>query len=95
MEETKLRESAARKRVAKDGGGCIADLDTADRQFPNSARLSTRPDGMMNIRAECLMLTGQCDAGRKLLRMAFEHLGMKTDQVDLLVKSQADSLCPK
>jgi hypothetical protein len=50
---------------------------------------------MMNIRAECLMLTGQCDAGRKLLRMAFEHLGMKTDQVDLLVKSQADSLCPK
>jgi hypothetical protein len=95
MEETKLRESAARKRVAKDGKGCIADLDAADKKFPNSARLSTRPDGMMNVRAECLMLAGQCDAGKKLLRMAYERMNMKTDQIDLVVKSQADSLCPK
>jgi len=95
MEETKLRESAARKRIAKDGKGCLADLDAADQQFPNSARLSTRPDGMMNIRGECLMLTGQCDAGKKLLRMAFERMNMATETIDQVVKIRADELCPK
>jgi hypothetical protein len=95
VEEVKLRESGARKRVAKDGKGCIADLDEADRRFPNSARLSTRPDGMMNIRAECLMLTGECDAGKKQLRMAFEALGMPAASIDIVVKSTADDLCPK
>lgn len=95
MDEIKLRESAARKRVAKDGKGCIADLDEADKRFPNSARLSTRPDGMMNIRGECLMLSGDCESGRKLLRMAFERLGMKTESIDLVVKSTAEDLCPK
>ena len=95
MEETKLRESAAKKRVAKDGKGCLADLDAADKQFPNSARLSTRPDGMMNVRTACLMLAGQCDPGKKLLRMAYEHLGMKTDQIDMLVKVEAEQTCAK
>ncbi len=95
MEEVKLRESGARKRVAKDGKGCLADLDEADRRWPNSARLSTRPDGMMNIRGECLMLTGDCANGRKLLRMAMERMGMTTQAVDTVVKIRADELCAK
>ena len=95
MEEVKLRESGARKRVAKDGKGCLADLDEADRRWPNSARLSTRPDGMMNIRGECLMLTGDCTNGSKLLRMAMERMGMSTQSVDTVVKIRADELCGK
>jgi hypothetical protein len=95
MEEVKLRESGARKRVAKDGKGCLADLDEADRRWPNSARVSTRPDGMMNIRGECLMLTGDCANGSKLLRMAMERMGMATQSVDAVVKIRADELCPK
>jgi hypothetical protein len=95
MEETKLRESAARKRVAKDGRGCLADFDEADKRWPNSARLSTRPDGMANIRGECLMLVGECEAGRTMYRMALERTGMKPESLDLIVKSQSDSLCPK
>jgi len=95
MEEVKLRESAARKRVAKDGAGCLADLDEADKRWPNSARNSTRPDGMMNIRGECLMLKGDCESGRKQLRMAMERTGMKTESVDMVVKVRADELCPK
>jgi hypothetical protein len=95
MEEVKLRESGARKRIAKDGKGCIADFDEADKRWPNSARLSTRPDGMMNLRGECLMLAGDCDNGRKLLRMAMERTGMKTESVDMVVKIRADELCPK
>ena len=93
MEEVKLRESAARKRVAKDGKGCIADLDEADRRWPSSARLSTRPDGMMNIRGECLMLAGDCENGRKLLRMALERMAMNAQTVDTVVKVRADELC--
>jgi len=95
MEETKLRESAARKRVMGDGKGCLADFDAADKQFPNSARASTRPDGMMNIRAACLMLAGQCDVGKILLRQSYEHMGMKGDTIDTLVKVEADKSCPK
>ena len=95
MEEVKLRESAARTRVAKDGTGCLADLDEADKRWPNSARSSTRPDGMMNIRGECLMLKGDCDSGKKQLRMAMERMGMKTETVDTVVKLRADELCPK
>jgi hypothetical protein len=95
MEEVKLRESAARKRIAKDGKGCLADLDEADKRWPNSARNSTRPDGMMNIRGECLMLTGDCENGRKQLRMAMERMGMNTQAVDTVVKVRSDELCPK
>lgn len=95
MEEIKLRESGARKRVAKDGKGCISDFDEADRRWPNSARLSTRPDGMMNLRGECLMLAGDCENGRRMLRMALERTGMKTETIDTVVKLRADELCPK
>lgn len=95
MEEVKLRESGARKRVAKDGKGCIQDFDEADKRWPNSARLSTRPDGMMNLRGECLMLTGDCANGRKLLRLALERMAMKPVAIDMVVKLRADELCPK
>ena len=97
MDEIKLRESAARKRVMKDGAGCLADLDAADKQFPNSARLSTRPDGMMNIRGACLMLKGECEAGKKLYRQAMERVmpGQKPEVIDTIVKVEADQACPK
>jgi hypothetical protein len=95
MEETKLRESAARKRVARDGKGCLVDLDTADKQFPNSMRSSTRPDGMLNIRAACLMLAGQCDAGKRLLRQAYEHMGMPANSIDPAVDIEAKNSCPQ
>jgi len=95
MEETKLRESAMQKRIAKDGKGCLADLDAADKQFPNSARASTRPDGMMSVRGECLMLTGDCDTGKKQLRMAYERMAMKSDTIDTVVNARASDLCPK
>jgi hypothetical protein len=97
MDEIKLRESAARKRVAKDGAGCLADLDAADKQWPNSARLSTRPDGMMNIRGACLMLKGDCESGKKLYRQAMERYmpNAKPEVLDTVVKVEADQSCPK
>ncbi len=95
-EETALRESAARKRVAKDGKGCLADFDEADKKFPNSPRLSTLPRGMLNVRAVCLMMIGQCDQGKKSLKEAYEAMGsMKGETIDLLVKTEAEQSCPK
>ena len=95
-EETALRESGARKRAQKDGKGCLADLDEADKKFPNSPRLSTHARGMLNVRAACLMMVGQCDQGKKSLREAYEAMGsMKPETVDQLVKIEAEQSCPK
>ncbi|MBX3205313.1 MAG: hypothetical protein KF764_09600 [Labilithrix sp.] len=95
-EETALRESAARKRVQKDGKGCLADFDEADKKYPNSPRLSTLAKGMLNVRAACLMMVGQCDQGKKSLREAYEAMGaMKPETIDQLVKIEADQSCPK
>ena len=95
-EETALRESAARKRVQKDGKGCLADFDEADKKFPNSPRLSTLARGMLNVRAACLMMVGQCEQGKKSLREAYEAMGaMKPETIDQLVKIEADQSCPK
>jgi hypothetical protein len=94
-EETALRESAARKRVQKDGAGCIADFDEADKKFPNSPRLSTSARGMLNIRAACLMMTGQCDQGKKSMKEAYEAMGaMKPEVIDQIVKNDAEQNCP-
>jgi hypothetical protein len=50
---------------------------------------------MMNIRGECLMLTGDCTNGSKLLRMAMERMGMSRESVDNVVKIRAEELCGK
>lgn len=88
-EETSLRESGARKRVQKDGQGCLADLDEADKKFPNSPRLSTSAKGMLNIRAACLMLVGQCDQGRKSAREAYEAFNLPADAIPHAVDNDA------
>lgn len=50
---------------------------------------------MLNIRAACLMLAGQCDAGKVLYRQAMEHMGIKGDALDTVVKVEADKTCAK
>lgn len=62
--------SAQRKLTAGDGKGCLAELDAYDRLDGRPGTLSTDPKGMGQIRSTCLMLSGQCDAGRALARRA-------------------------
>ncbi len=94
-EETALRESAMRKRNLKDGRGCLADLDEADKKFPNSPRLSTLATGLLEVRGGCLMLIGKCDQGKKSMKEYFEAQGVMTpESIDSLVKMQAEKSCP-
>ena len=49
---------------------------------------------MMNIRGECLMLTGDCESRKKQLRMAMERMDMSAAAVDTVVKIRTEELCP-
>jgi hypothetical protein len=53
-----LRDSAQNKRKLKDGPGCIADLDRADKIDPQGAK------EVLYERSLCLMAAGRCDEGR-------------------------------
>lgn len=63
-----LAESASTKRQSGDGKSCLADLDQHDALDPRPGGLSTNPGAVKNamLRAECLMLAGQCPAGKTL-----------------------------
>ena len=63
-------ESAQQKQVARDGKGCLAELDAYDKLEPK--RKSTDPKVYVSTtRATCMMLAGKCDPGKALLRKAY------------------------
>jgi hypothetical protein len=94
-EETQLRESAARKAALKDGKGCLADFDEADKKFPNSQRLSTSAKGFLRTRGLCVMMTGQCELGKKMVKEAYQAMGtLNAQTIDVMVESDAKSNCP-
>jgi hypothetical protein len=94
-EETQLRESAARKAALKDGKGCLADFDEADKKFPSSQRLSTSAKGFLRTRGLCVMMTGQCDLGKKMVKEAYQAMGtLNAQTIDVMVESDAKSHCP-
>ncbi|MFO7561306.1 MAG: hypothetical protein R6X02_01580 [Enhygromyxa sp.] len=64
-------DAAQQKLVARDGKGCLAELDAHDKADPNHK--STDPkSGFATMRSQCVMLAGQCDAGKALLRKSLE-----------------------
>jgi len=64
-------ESALQKGNARDGKGCLAELDEHDKRDPKHQ--STDPkSGIAHIRSQCLMIAGKCDAGKELARKSFE-----------------------
>jgi hypothetical protein len=68
-------QNAATKFNARDGQGCVAEFDAHDKLDPRPQSLSTNPqvvDGYAMTRAACLMLSGQCEAGKQLFRKAAE-----------------------
>jgi len=56
---------------AKDGKGCLAELDEHDKLDPSA--LSTSQGAFLpgTTRGQCLMLSGQCEAGKALWRKAY------------------------
>ncbi|MBX3208963.1 MAG: hypothetical protein KF764_28280 [Labilithrix sp.] len=67
--------SAQRKANARDGKGCLTELDAFDRLEKRPGAQSTEPKGFGFLRAQCLMIAGQCSAGRALARRSTEARG--------------------
>ncbi|MEQ1504586.1 MAG: hypothetical protein ABMB14_20270 [Myxococcota bacterium] len=69
----RLLESAMRKLAARDGKGCLADFAAYARLDPaHDPAKPTSPNAMQ--RAQCVMLSGQCDNGKLQYRQALEQL---------------------
>ncbi|MBS2019526.1 MAG: hypothetical protein JST00_42080 [Deltaproteobacteria bacterium] len=94
-------KAAQVKYQARDGKGCLAELDQHDQLDPRPEGLSTNPatGRIAGTRAECLMLAGQCDAGKQLFRKALETAPNKSGQaftperIDTMLDAEAATFC--
>ncbi|HEY0134669.1 MAG TPA: hypothetical protein VGB85_11330, partial [Nannocystis sp.] len=95
LDAQELIESATRKMNHDDGTGCISDLDAYDRLAPR--RKSSDPQNTLAItRAQCMMLAGQCDSGKGLLRGAYENTAAAKwgpEQLERSVEALASMHC--
>jgi hypothetical protein len=90
-------DAARAKSNARDGKGCIAELNAADKLDPRPNVVSTNPGSYWSyMRASCLMMAGQCPAGRQLLRKYMEKSmsgAMGPEAIDTNVDSTAGMYC--
>ena len=89
-------QDATRKMLASDGKGCIVDLDKHDQLDPRPDGLTTNPRAQTaGLRAQCIMLSGQCDAGKLLMRKVQEMYmqGMPPAVIDQAVEKVAADKC--
>src|ERR1700687_4302587 len=64
-------DAARGKMNARDGKGCVVELDGYDKADPWAGGLTTNAQSpMAMMRATCLMLADQCPAGKLLYRDA-------------------------
>ena len=98
---------AAETRLAsRDGKSCLAELDLHDQLDPRPSGLSTSTGSYLAAnRARCLMLAGQCPAGKDFYRKALEksaaagttgpsELDRKTDETATLY-CQGGTMSPR
>ena len=88
---------AETKLGARDGKGCLAELDEHDRLDPRPSGISTSAGASLaSARARCLMLAGQCPAGKDAFRKALEQSGGATlgpAQLDRKTDETATQYC--
>ncbi|MGD0527509.1 MAG: hypothetical protein ABSE49_20370 [Polyangiaceae bacterium] len=63
-------EAARTKTSARDGAGCLAELDAYDREAWDSSPSTSASSAMATSRALCMMLAGDCTRGKELYRAA-------------------------
>jgi hypothetical protein len=86
-------EAAQRKIAAKDGPGCIKELDAYDKLNPKKKSTDPKVPYAM-YRGQCLMMAGKCDAGKGLTRKYFEQTGsMLPEQLDRYAESLGSMYC--
>jgi hypothetical protein len=87
-------DSANQKMNARDGKGCLAELDRFDKVDPDHK--STDPKSPYSVaRGQCLMLAGKCDVGKVALRKSYEQqtANQSPEQIDKIVESTAVTWC--
>ena len=93
MNGAMLRNSAEQKLMARDGAGCLNDLDRADQ----IDRQGGKTPQLAFLRGRCLMAAGQCGEGKKVVRGALA--AMDTDRrkpdatLDFETQQMADDFC--
>lgn len=88
-------EAASQKMNARDGKGCLAELDEADKADPKHKSTDGKNYNSM-IRSQCLMLSGKCDAGKSLMRKSWEGMqgaSMGPDRIDKTVEALVGLWC--
>ena len=90
-------DAALQRFRARDGKACLTSLDQRDKSDRNAENLSTRPTSpIAMLRAQCVMLSGQCDAGKQQMRKAWQAQqgsSMGDEQIDNVVSSMAGQFC--
>ena len=88
-------DSALAKQNARDGKGCIQELDAHDKL--DAKYKSTDPKSQVAmIRAQCLMLAGKCEAGKILARKSLEQTSASVssaEQWDAKTEGLAATFC--
>jgi hypothetical protein len=89
--------SAETKLGARDGKGCLGELDEHDKLDPRPSGLSTSAGSYLSsARGRCLMLAGQCPAGKDMLRKALEKTAgatMGPNELDRKTDEAATQYC--
>lgn len=96
-EEARSRfETAQQKLTARDGKGCLAELDAYDKLEPKRKSTDGK-NGVAQFRAQCLMLAGNCDAGKVLARKVLESFSQaplnSPEQIDSSVEGMVWMHC--
>ncbi len=87
-EIAELGASANRKMLHDDGKGCLEDLDKLKAHAPKLAKT------MSALRAQCQMLAGDCQAGKKLLAGYYvRQMNMAPDRAHRTAESIGSMRC--
>jgi hypothetical protein len=80
-------DAARAKASARDGAGCLAELDAYDRDAWGPSPSTSPSSAMAMSRAMCMMLAGDCVRGKDLYRAAVATNAGATLGPDMLDKS--------
>lgn len=89
-------EAARVKMSMRDGKGCLAELDAYDAADPWTGSASTSStNALASMRGECMMLAGQCSAGKDLLRSALSQtsVSLGSEMLEKSVDAMASMYC--
>lgn len=87
-EDSAALTHAITRKIAKRDGSCLADVDRLVKADPRTSQWA----GM--YRAQCSMLAGKCEPGKKLMVDYFaQNTEMLPEQIDRSVESMASMYC--